>query len=633
MSAMRKLTYSLSFTLPLTALVACQDDSAPPDVVVDPPEPAQAVVHSSKRPPAISGGTLLATRDAKHLVAADPDRDRILVTDLSAGLTADAVQEIALDDGDEPGRVVEDSAGRVHVALRGSGAVITLSPQNGQILARRDVCAAPRGMATSHTVDGGAEAVVVACASGELVELAANPTGEVLGRHYIEPDLRDVVVTGDGTAAGRKLLVSSFRSAEVLTVNASFHVEHRAQPNAYEHPVSLRKYAPTVAWRMVPADDGAMMIHQRSATVPIGEAVPATPQQYYASADCGQTIVHGATTRFDESGTPTTAPGLGGLGITVLPVDVAFTRGQLGGFPAPILAYAAASSDLVGIVVNDVASDACSDGIPLGGTIPVTEPIAVALLAGESSTDLWVQTREPSTLVRYTIAEYGGLIWSATVELGGPRRADSGHALYHRNPDGFAMISCASCHPEGRDDGHVWQFSDIGARRTQSLEGNVLETAPFHWDGDLDGMENLMTTVFQGRMGGSEQSQARVDALADWLSENPRIGRPSSGRSDVEDPAAVARGKALFEDPTVGCATCHSGELLTNNRNADVGTGGELQVPSLRGVANRAPFMHDGCAQTLDARFDKSCGGDKHGDVSGLDEQGLADLVAYMTSL
>lgn len=626
---MRKLAYPLLFTLPLASLAACQDDSAPPDVVVDPPEPAQAVVHSDKRPPAISGGTLLVTRDSKRAVAADPDRDRVLITDLDS----EEVQPIALSDGDEPGRVVEDSAGRVHVALRGGGAVVTLSPQNGQVLARRDVCAAPRGMAASHTVDGGAESIVIACASGELVELAASPSGGVLERHYVEGDLRDVVVTGDGTKAGRKLLVSSFRSAEVLTLNASFQLEHRAQPNAYEHPVSQRKYAPTVAWRMVAADDGAMMIHQRSATVPIGEAVPSTPQQYYASADCGQTIVHGATTRFDTNGAPTTAPGLGGLGITVLPVDVAFTRGQIGGFPAPITAYAATGSDTVGIVVNDVASDACSDGIPLGGTIAVTEPIAVALQNTELGTELWVQTREPSTLVHYHLEEYGGLTWVSTINLSGARRADSGHALYHRNPDGFAMISCASCHPEGRDDGHIWQFSDIGARRTQSLEGNVLETAPFHWDGDLDGMENLMTTVFQGRMGGIEQSQDRVDALADWLSENPRIGKPSTGRRDVEDPAAVARGKALFEDATVGCATCHSGELYTNNLNADVGTGGAVQVPSLRGVANRAPYMHDGCAQTLDARFDKACGGDKHGDVSGLDEQGLADLVAYMTSL
>jgi cytochrome c peroxidase len=31
----------------------------------------------------------------------------------------------------------------------------------------------------------------------------------------------------------------------------------------------------------------------------------------------------------------------------------------------------------------------------------------------------------------------------------------------------------------------------------------------------------------------------------------------------------------------------------------DVGTGSALQVPSLHGLALRAPYMHDGCAETL----------------------------------
>jgi cytochrome c peroxidase len=57
-----------------------------------------------------------------------------------------------------------------------------------------------------------------------------------------------------------------------------------------------------------------------------------------------------------------------------------------------------------------------------------------------------------------------------------------------------------------------------------------------------------------------------------------------------------------------------------------------LITPSLRGVAVRAPFLHDGCAATLLDRFGP-CGGSGHGDVSGLDPAATNDLVAFMQSL
>ena len=80
-------------------------------------------------PPAISGGTLLVLSDGNTVVASDPDRDTIYVVDLPSRTVT---QTIALQPGDEPGRLVEDGAGRVHVALRGGGAVATCDPANRQ---------------------------------------------------------------------------------------------------------------------------------------------------------------------------------------------------------------------------------------------------------------------------------------------------------------------------------------------------------------------------------------------------------------------------------------------------------------------------------------------------------------------
>ena len=65
----------------------------------------------------------------------------------------------------------------------------------------------------------------------------------------------------------------------------------------------------------------------------------------------------------------------------------------------------------------------------------------------------------------------------------------------------------------------------------------------------------------------------------------------------------------------------------------DVGTGGSFQVPSLLGLAWRAPYLHDGRAPTLRARFDASGGGDMHGHTSQLTSAQLDDLVAFMETL
>src|SRR4051794_13078028 len=70
--------------------------------------------HLADAPPPISGGTLAMLSDGR-VAAADSDRDKVYIVDL----TSSHVATIALSPHDEPGRVVEDDAGRVHVVLRG----------------------------------------------------------------------------------------------------------------------------------------------------------------------------------------------------------------------------------------------------------------------------------------------------------------------------------------------------------------------------------------------------------------------------------------------------------------------------------------------------------------------------------
>lgn len=637
---------ALACLVPLSLFaVACDEEPLPPEEqtppFIDPAlDDAQPVVISDVRPPPISGGTLALSLDGKRAIAADPDRDRIVITrvtpsDASASATfsADVDHEIELEPGDEPGRVVVDASGLAHVALRRGGAIVSIDPASGELLARREVCAAPRGMAAFHAIEDADftdDTLLVACASGELVEVSADPFGNFFQETVLDPDLRDVVLTGDGTRAGRRVLVSSFRSASVTTLGPDGAVERVSQPAGYESTFTARRFAPTVAWRLVPAQDGALMIHQRSATVPLVPVSPDAPAVYYEAMDCGNSVVHAAATRFDLSGARTTAPNAGGLGTFGLPVDVAFSANDasLAGSEGMMFFVSATGQSINAVSQASLGDgfDGCASGFFTGTSRVLSgEPIAVSSVDLNGSSLVAVQLREPSMIVFYDPF----LTWQGQVVLGGERRADSGHKLFHGNPDApTATIACASCHPEGRDDGHVWQFEGVGKRRTQSLEGNVMDTAPFHWSGDLPDMSHLMSDVFVDRMRGQPQSERRVEALGSWLREVPTVGSaPPRAMSSVE------RGKALFESNITDCSTCHSGERLTDNTTVDVGTGEALQVPGLKGLRNRAPYMHDGCAQTLHERFDPSCGGTKHGKIDQLDEADIDDLVAYMMSL
>jgi mono/diheme cytochrome c family protein len=252
--------------------------------------------------------------------------------------------------------------------------------------------------------------------------------------------------------------------------------------------------------------------------------------------------------------------------------------------------------------------------------------------------DLLVQSREPALLTwipsaHVLLSNSGNFEISGeqgtdptVIVLGGDSVIDTGHELFHRDAGGG--IACASCHAEGAEDGHTWTFSGIGVRRTQALHVGLQGTEPFHWNGDESNLSELMKDVFVGRMGGVPQSADRLAGLSQWL-----FALQPPAAAEHSDSVAASHGKALFESAATGCATCHSGAKFTNNTSADVGTGGKLQVPSLRGVAYRAPFMHNGCASTLEARFDPTCGGAQHGKVAQLTKDDLNDLVVYLKTL
>jgi hypothetical protein len=72
-------------------------------------------------------------------------------------------------------RLVEDGNGRIHVALRGAGAVATLSREANTPVIRRAMYDQPRGLA----YDRGHDALHVGYAQAQLITLAAALSGAV----------------------------------------------------------------------------------------------------------------------------------------------------------------------------------------------------------------------------------------------------------------------------------------------------------------------------------------------------------------------------------------------------------------------------------------------------------------------
>jgi mono/diheme cytochrome c family protein len=296
----------------------------------------------------------------------------------------------------------------------------------------------------------------------------------------------------------------------------------------------------------------------------------------------------------------------------VLPVDVAVSPdGSAVAAVAPGNAFTP-NLDTVFVfstcgVQQELATIVAADGTS-------EQPIAVAFAAVDR---LLVQTRQPAELHVYDSGST-----SFTVALSSVSREDTGHAVFHTQAGG--MIACASCHPEGRDDGHVWLL-DGNTRRTPSLQGTIAGTAPYHWPGDEADLNVLVNDVYTVRMGGVLLPDDQRTALNGWVQTVPPP--PASPGS-----SASQRGRALFTRADVGCATCHSGPKFTNNATMDVGTGGAFQVPPLVGVAWRAPLMHDGCAATLADRFG-ACATPGHGSIGALSQGDIAYLVAYLETL
>jgi cytochrome c peroxidase len=190
-------------------------------------------------------------------------------------------------------------------------------------------------------------------------------------------------------------------------------------------------------------------------------------------------------------------------------------------------------------------------------------------------------------------------------------------------------LSCQSCHTDNATNGLRADTLGDGTFGTPKLVPPLLgvsDTSPWAWNGRVSRLEDQARKSIESTMQGEPPTDEQVSDLTAYLRSLPPP-RPLPGGS-----AAARRGRALFEARR--CDRCHAPPAYTTAGAFDVGTRDEAGVttfnpPSLRGVAARAPYLHDGRAASLDALFLQ----ERHPRGAGYAPGDAADLIAFLNTL
>ncbi|KYF67711.1 hypothetical protein BE15_00430 [Sorangium cellulosum] len=301
-------------------------------------------------------------------------------------------------------------------------------------------------------------------------------------------------------------------------------------------------------------------------------------------------------------------------------------------------------------------------------------PSGVALSRDESQA--WVYCRSTDTLAIVRLDahdpevphEPGPVPFIRLAEPPRSEQAAIGRKLFYNATDWTTSggLGCAGCHPDGRDDGHVWHevsgddFANFFgsadnrpmeglaggvARQTPMLAGRVSAEGPYGWNAQSESLAARIREGFGlhrwGMGGGADAELAlRASHLASFLREGlappPRETRPLTPEEK--------HGFALFTSEAAQCSRCHVPETEYTDRTGYPMPGlGEqpgfyrekkgtvYKTPSLRFVAGTAPYYHDGSARTLEELVEKN--EDRMGRTSHMSRKDKAALVAFLRTL
>lgn len=565
------------------------------------------------------------------------DGTRLLTANSTAGSvslvdTRAATVLYELRTGDRPAGVALARDGRLAVVSHGFGgdiAVLDVGSDRLEVVARVAVGPEPRGVALA--ADGRTAYVAVGVAN-EVVRIDLQARA-VTGRLPVGREPRGIALTPDGS----RLLVGNARSRGLSVIATGPWQVERTLPidgdnlrqvaigpdgrTGYVANMRNRGFATTrnnieIGWVLGQrlsrvALDGAepyatLSLDPQGQAVADAQGVAAGGDGRFLAVSCGGTH-EVLLLRADAKPLPWRSGGSRDLiAPELLRGDGRFRRVALGGRPTE-LAFA-------------------SDG----------QTLYVANYLADS---IQVVDAESGVLVR-------------TIRLGDPAEpslARRGEILFHDAARSFNQwYSCNTCHSDGHTDGldfdtlnDGWQ--DLGTshlrsrKKVPTLRG-VTRTGPWTWHGWQESLRDAVTDSFTKSMQGPRPSADEVDAVVAYLETLDYPPNPNRSPDGGLTPAA-GRGQAVFRSPKAACNSCHGGPELTDGKIHNVGLQEPGDVyrgynpPSLRGVYDKDPYLHDGRAKTL---RDVLTGDHNPEQVTGrgpLSPEELDDLIAYLQSL
>jgi DNA-binding beta-propeller fold protein YncE len=609
-----------------------------------PPDPvrrAAALPHPAA--PASRAGSAMAVT-AKHVLVADAHDERLVVID------RDTLETRWLSLPGAPEQVVAGPAGFAYVSLYRAGAVAKVDLGSLTEIARVEVGAGAWGLAFDERsgrlyVSATFEGAVLAIAT-ETMEATSAVTGWNQPRALAVGD-GFVVVTQKGQLAARVGVDASGNLKEVLdwlplrasTPQAQAVVEARGIATADTTATPGLALAALIH----PTTARPLIAHQLAYTGTVQSAAAAPPSDFYYSNEgtvgFHSGVSHASTGSSDTAGAPP-APQTGLEQPLLLPRSMAHHP------QTHLLAVAGFASDTVQFF--DTGNDDPHD-VPLGTLQVGAGPKSVAF--SPEGTSLYVFNELGGSVYRYPVAALTagaqqqrllGHRPDQTLIIGDGGRWQRARRAFASAATGRQRWACVNCHFDGLADGLTW-IGLNGVRQTPVLSGRLAGTAPYNWKGTELTLEgNIDRTL--ANLGGV-MAPEDVAIVASWLRQLP--GPPVPAHSAAGDTEA---GRLLFEDPTVGCAVCHAGDMLTDGAAHDVGSlgsdeytleatlfdrglrtdadFGRLDTPSLVGLGHSAPYMHDGSAATLEDVLDGPMSPER-----ALSSGEHGDLLAYLRTL
>ncbi len=266
--------------------------------------------------------------------------------------------------------------------------------------------------------------------------------------------------------------------------------------------------------------------------------------------------------------------------------------------------------------------------VELGG-----RPLSVAPLAADNEVAVANSLLDAVQVVNVKAGKL-----TRTVRLGGPAEpslARRGEALfYDARRSHNQWFSCNTCHSDGHTCGLTFDTLNDDSygnpKLTPTLRG-VTKTGPWTWHGWQKDLGAAVTKSFTETMFGPKPTDDEVKAMLAFLET---LEQPPNPHQKDE---AAGRGEKLFRGKA-GCARCHKGEEYTSEGTYDVGLEYDgspyrkWNPPSLRGLWDRGPYLHDGRAETLDELLVKHHAPEKLGGEALTPEE-RKDLIAFLKSL